>query len=114
MRVLSDYIFETDSGCANITLSTLIYVPEVIHSATYPFTPRYHILITPNTDDSVVVIFQAKETASDVVGDLKEFVNSLIDYQVRFQLDQTNGKIRDLIVAHAFSPLDLQKETKSL
>ena len=114
MKVFSDYIFESDSGCANITLSTLVYTPEVIHSATYPFTQRYQILITPNADDSVVVIFQTKEAGTDVIEDLKEYANSLIDYQVRFQLNQANGKIRDLIVAHAFSPLDLQKEAKLL
>ena len=114
MKAISDYIFESDSGCANITLNTSIYAPEVIHSATYHFTLRYHILITPTTDNSVIVIFQAKENRTDVVEDLKEFANSLIDYQVRFQLDRSNGKIRDLIVAHAFSPLDLEKEVKLL
>jgi His-Xaa-Ser system protein HxsD len=62
----------------------------------------------------VTVIFEAKDKARDVSEDLKDFANSLIDHQLRVQLDKTNGKIRDLIVAHAFSPLDLNEGIKSL
>ena len=93
---------------------SLIYSLEAIHAATYPFTDSYHILITPSADNSVTVIFEAKNETRDISEDLKDFANALIDHQVRYQLDKRNGKIRDLIVAHAFSPVDLHKETNSL
>ena len=116
MQAISDFIYDSGSGLINITIDTNIYALETIHVATYQYTERYHILITPNTDHSVTVIFDEKDKgkSEDVIKDLKDFTNSLIDYQVRRQLHKTNGKIRDLIVAHAFSPLDIKKETKAL
>ena len=114
MQAISDFISDSGSGLSNITISTSVYSLETIHAATYKYTGSYRVVITPNTDDSVTVIFEAKEKGRDISEDLKDFANSLIDHQVRLQLDQTNGKIRDLIVAHAFSPLDLKKEIESL
>lgn len=114
MQAISDFICDSGSGRGNITVNTNIYSLEAIRAATYQFTGSYHLLITPNADNSVTVIFEAKDKARDVSEDLKDFANSLIDHQVRLQLDKTNGKIRDLIVAQAFSPLDLNKEIKSL
>ncbi len=114
MQAISDFIYDSGSGRVNITVNTSIYSLEAIHATTYQFTGSYHILVTPNADNSVTVIFEAKDKARDISEDLKDFANSLIDHQVRQQLDKTNGKIRDLIVTHAFSPLDLNKEIKSL
>lgn len=114
MQEISDFICDSGSGRGNITVSTSVYSLDAIHAATYQFTGSYHVLITPSADNAVTVIFEAKEKAKHVNEDLKDFANALIDQQVRVQLDKTNGKIRDLIVAHAFSPLDLNKELKSL
>lgn len=114
MQAISDFVCDSDSGQGNITVNTNIYSLDAIHAATYQFTGIYHVLITPKADDSVTVIFEAKDKARDVTEDLKDFADALIDHQVRVQLDKTNGKIRDLIVTHAFTPLDLNKELKSL
>ena len=114
MKAISDFVCDYGSGKGNITIDTSIYNKEAIHAATYQFTCNYHILITPNAFNSVTVIFEAKDKARDVSADLKDFADSLIDHQVRLQLDKANGKIRDLIVAHAFSPLDIKKEIRFL
>lgn len=111
---ISDLICELNSECGNITINTRIYNIEAIHSATYQFTDYYHILTTPaDVDSSVIVIFEAKDVKRDIGEDIKDFINALIDYQVRYQLDKNNGKIRNLIVEHAFSPLNLHKEIDS-
>jgi len=114
MQSISDLICDSGSGRGNITINTSIYSLEAIHAATYEFTDSYHILITPGADNSVTVIFETKDKARNVSEDLKDFVKVLIDHQVRHQLDKTNHKIRDLIVKHAFSPVDLEEEIKSL
>jgi His-Xaa-Ser system protein HxsD len=113
MQAISDYIFDSGTGKGNIIVNTSIYSMEAINAAIYPYTGRYHILITPSTSNTVIVIFEQKDDGQNIIFDLKEFANALIDHQVRVQLDQKNGKIRDLIVAHAFSPLDLHKEISS-
>lgn len=114
MKAITDFISDAGNGRANITINTAIYALDAVHAASYAFIDRYHVLATPEGSDSVIVVFEAKDKGRDIEGDLKEFTDALIDYQVRFQLDRTNGKIRDLIVAHAFSPLDLHKGMDSL
>ena len=114
MKAISEFITDAGSGRANIKVNTAIYALDAIHAASYPFIANYHILITPEADDSVTVVFEAKGEGRDITVDLKEFATSLIDQQVRLRLDQANGKIRDLIVAHAFAPLDLQKGVEAL
>lgn len=114
MENILDFISEINQSQANITIDISIYDIEAIHAASYAFIDWYHILIEPKTDKSAIVLFEAKDKTRNLTEDIKDFINSLIDHQVRLQLEKTNGKIRDLIVAHAFSPLDLKKETKSL
>lgn len=114
MRSISDFINDLDSGRGNITVHTSVYSLDAIHAAAYTFTGSYHVLITPNPDDTVTVIFESKRDVKDTIENLKNFANNLIDHQVRIQLDKTNGKIRDLIVKHAFSSIDLKKEIEAL
>ena len=113
MKNINDFISVIGATQANITIDTLLYDLQAIHSAGYAFTDRYFVLVTPDTNNSVTVLFESKEKGIDITKDIKEFVNSLIDHQVRLQLDKANGKIRELIVAHAFSPLNLKKELKN-
>lgn len=115
MQQLSDYLCDLGQGRGNVTVDITIYSIEAINAAAYPFLKNYHILVTPDAIlGSVVVLFEAKADGSDIMAVLKEYCNSLLDNQLRVYLESSNGKIRDLIVAHAFSPLDLQKETNSL
>ena len=114
MKAIADVISDAGSGRANITINTSIYAIDAVHAASYSFIDRYHVLVTQDDGDSVTVVFEAKDTGRDITTDLKEFTNALLDHQIRLQLDRANGKIRDMIVAHAFSPLDLQKGVESL
>ena len=116
METISGLISVIDTNHANIIIDSSIYDMEAINAACYAFTNNYHILVTPKDSTSVTVIFELKDKISqrNISEDIKDFINTVIDHQVRLQLDRTNGKIRDLIVKHAFSPLDLKKEIESL
>ena len=116
METISGLLSVVDAAQANVIIDSSLYEPEAINAATYPFTDKYHITAVRKSDASIVVIFELKnkDSGRDVSYDIKEFINAVIDHQVRLQLDRANGKIRDLIVNHAFSPLDLSKRTNSL
>ena len=116
METISGLISVIDAGHANIIVDSSLYDIEAINAASYAFTSNYYILATCKSGTSVTVIFELKnkDSGRDISEDIKEFVNTVIDHQVRLQLDRASGKIRDLIVAHSFSPLDLNKEMKSL
>jgi His-Xaa-Ser system protein HxsD len=116
METIDGLISVTNTDHANIIIDSSLYDLEAINAACYAFTSNYHIIATRKDETFITVIFELKNKTSsrDISEDIKEFVNAVIDHQVRLQLDRTNGKIRDLIVAHAFSPLDLNEEIKSL
>jgi len=116
MKKISDFISVIGSDRANLTINSSLYNIEAIHAACYAFTDRYHILVTIDDNTLVTVIFELKDKdyQSDIAKDIKEFSNAIIDHQVRLQLDHENGKIRDLIVAHAFSPFDIASKVINL
>jgi len=116
MKTISELISVIDAEHANIIIDSSLYDIEAINAACYAFTSNYHILVTRMDGTAVTVIFELKNKVSrkNIPEDIKDFVNTVIDHQVRLQLDRTNGKIRDLIVKHVFSPLDLKKEVESL
>jgi His-Xaa-Ser system protein HxsD len=115
MGTISELISVLDTNHANIIIDSSLYDMEAINAACYAFTNNYHIIVTRKDDKSVTVIFELKDKISqrNIPEDIKDFINTVIDHQVRLQLDRVNGKIRDLIVKHAFSPIDLKKEIES-
>ena len=115
METISGLISVIDTDHANKIIDSSLYDMEAINASCYAFTNNYHILVTRKDGTSFTVIFELKNNVSrrNISKDIKDFVNTVIDHQVRLQLDRVNGKIRDLIVKHAFSPLDLKKEIES-
>jgi His-Xaa-Ser system protein HxsD len=115
MKTISGFISVIDINRANIIIDSSLYDMEAINAACYAFTNNYHILVTRKDGTFVTVIFELKNKVSrrNIPEDIKDFINTVIDHQVRLQLDRANGKIRDLIVKHAFSPIDLKKEIES-
>ena len=116
MKTISEFINVIDSSLANINVDTSIYGIDAINSASYAFTNDYYIFIKHLEGTFVTVIFELKDKASqrNIFEEIKIFINSVIDHQNRLQLERINGKIRDMIVRHAFSPFDLTKEIELL
>ena len=109
-----DVIVVTDEVTANIKICTSIYSMDAIRAATYAFTDRYNIFITKGSPDEVVIVFESKGLNSHILNDLKDFSGVLIERQLRCQLEARNGKIRDIIVGHAFSQVDLHNAVKAI
>lgn len=95
------------NGKENFTIKVdlNIYKQEVITSAVYKFTGKYFVSQN-KVENSIQVTFTAK---SDQIANFnllaKEFENELIDQQVRYDIEQKFGHIRNLIVEKAFSPI---------
>jgi His-Xaa-Ser system protein HxsD len=88
-----------------IKVDLSIYKQELITSAVYKFTEKCFVSQS-KTENEVQVTFMEKPEQS-VNFDLlnKEFENELIDQQVRYHTEQKFGRIRNLIVEKAFSPI---------
>jgi His-Xaa-Ser system protein HxsD len=102
---------ESDSS-ALIYLDPRIYSREAILRAAYWFTNIAFIKISPSSTDSRIVVqvrikesrptLESPEPAklADVIG---EFCNSLLDFELRRQVETETAGIRQLILAKAFS-----------
>jgi His-Xaa-Ser system protein HxsD len=83
-----------------------MYCQKAITAAVYKFTGDYFIS-QKTSGERVEVIFQKKPGADADFSLLSNlFENELIDQQVRLEVEEKFGAIRNLIVQKAFSPIN--------
>jgi His-Xaa-Ser system protein HxsD len=103
---MEPWIYEIGDGKLRVELSLRLYPKEIIAAALYPFTDRCFIFQHMKDADTVYVLFEPKVGATISLAELvKVFANTLIDQQLRFQLNCEFGSIRETIVQHAFAPV---------
>ena len=105
-------VHKLDNGGLKVTLSREIYKREAVMEASYKFTGLCTVLIKPSTDKGLEVIFEPKKQGigQDLDDLTSRFCNEVLDQQIRLDLEKRYGKIRELIVKHALSPLKDLKE----
>ena len=96
-----------------IDLDVNLYSRDAILNAAYLFTNNCHIDLRSYGDTTAEVIFTVKPNSKlelDTV--VKDFLNELIDQQLRVNIEQETWAIKELIIKEAFAPLDALKEAK--
>ena len=103
-----------DGGKLLLKLSKQFYEKPAVMAAAYKFTHRCIILIEPIEEGYVGVWFQAKNNEGlDMIPDLiNDFCNEVLDQQVRLDLEHRYGNLRDMIVKHAFLPIESSSKTQ--
>lgn len=101
-------IFVPEQGGEKVVLSKEFFEREPVFAAAAKFTERYYVGIQPHGDDSFEVSISSKTGEDDAASTIKTFCNELIEQQVRHDLQNRFGKLREIIVAQAFSPLERQ------
>ncbi len=97
-------ISSQDNG--KVVLSKEFFEREPVFAAASKFTDRYYIGIQPASEYDFEVSIQPKK-AEDANADIvKIFCNELIEQQVRHDLQNRFGKLREMIVEQAFYPLE--------
>ncbi len=105
-----------DNEFLKIIVSKQYYEREAVFAAAKKFTDQSTIIIRPTPDEKQVEIVFQTEKENDVVMEniAKSFCNELLDQQTRLDLEKRFWKIRNLIVQHAFLPIEnLTEETLS-
>lgn len=90
-----------------------LYDKDAAMAAAYRLTDRYTVEMCDDGANLIVLLTRKGDEHPDpgeMNSDLQSFLNDLLDEQLRLKLEQRCGTIRELIVKHAFSPIDLQKE----
>ena len=104
---MSGIFTKLDGGRLLLTLGKEIYQKEAIMAAAYKITDSCTVLIRPSGEGEVEVILEpkAEQTIQDLEKIASEFCNDVLDQQIRLDLEKRYGRIRELIVKHAFSPI---------
>lgn len=96
-----------------IDVAKSLYQKEAILFAAHKFTDRYYVDIVSSQGKYVSVTFRRKDTNLTSEDLASEFCNELLDQQVRLNIENSYGNIRDLIVKQAFQPVEnIQNEIK--
>jgi His-Xaa-Ser system protein HxsD len=103
---------DTPAARVSIDVDTTIYSISAVMRALYKFTGKYHgALARPAApgEARLTVTLTPKATTSrvDDTALTGDFLNELLDQQLREALEAEFGGIRELIVAHAFADTNL-------
>ncbi len=103
---------EIDSDfSATVRLDPRIYSREAILRACYWYTNVAHIQVPESADEKLAIHLRLKQKAPTLENPkpitidelLGEFCNSLLDFELRRQVEAETASIRELILAKAFS-----------
>lgn len=85
-------------------LDTAIYSIQAIRRAVYDFSDKAEFLIETTSPQKINIKISVKESASPNI--VQDFINCVLDHQVRLDLEKEFGTLREIIVAQAFAPRD--------
>lgn len=103
--------FTIQDQTATYSISTRIYPLAAIFRTCYWLTDSCFIYFSPGaTDDTVLLRITPKDHALDPRAIAGEFLNSLLDHTLRYQIAQETGPLRTLIYAQAFAEAEESKD----
>jgi His-Xaa-Ser system protein HxsD len=81
-----------------------IYSIEAIRNSAYDFTDRAWIFIEETNENKIHVSLKLKNSDSPLALIKDDFINNVLDHQVRVSVKNEFKAIREMIVAQAFEP----------
>jgi His-Xaa-Ser system protein HxsD len=98
---------EQSESNIEIDVDLSLYSHGAILKATYKFTNNWYVQLTKTAENTVTVFFTPKEPINHSINTRGEFLNELLDQGLREQIGSETLAVRNLIMAHALSKLDL-------
>jgi His-Xaa-Ser system protein HxsD len=96
-----------DDGALRLSLAAEIYSVGAILRSCYWLTDRCYVHLAPSAGN-VEVTLLAKAGKDNETNSLAwEFLNSLVDNQLRVSIQQETASVREMIVAQAFADVDV-------
>jgi His-Xaa-Ser system protein HxsD len=112
-----DVVSDQQNRTITIRISKAFYEKEAVLAATHALSAYCRNRIEPEPAGQVTVSLELLDSYREIdLGELEhKFCNALLDQQLRLELERRYGPIRQLIVQHAFAPLqNLQAEVKKI
>ena len=107
MDKLKSVEYDEKEATFHLELSKAFYEREAVFAAAIKFSENFGISINPKDESNLTIIFISKNKIAkrELENWAKEFLNELLDQQVRLDLEKRFSKIREMIVKHAFAPI---------
>jgi His-Xaa-Ser system protein HxsD len=97
-----------EDGALRVTLSIDVYALQAILRSCYWLTDRCFLYLAPPKDGLIEITLLSKSGDSTQTDQLTwDFLNDLIDQQLRISINAETQAIREVIVAQAFADVDL-------
>ena len=100
-----------EDGAIRVIFDLRVYRLTAIQKAAYRFADRFTAVFGVRADDSLPASLRFKPTASPATAreSVRQFYQELLDQELREQIAEETNAVRTLILAHAFSNVDLIK-----
>lgn len=98
------YITDTGSK-GHITASKEFFERDAVLAVSSKYSEEFYVSVMPHDEFHVSIILERKDRENILENTLRQFMNELIDQQIRVDLQKEFGKIRETIVKHAFFPV---------
>ena len=86
-----------------------LYSKDAILETAYKFTNNYYFEIK-SQDKNYLIKLKSKISSINIKNIKEDFLNELIDQQLRFNLNQKNHLLREMIIKKAFFPFFNKEE----
>lgn len=101
-------MFAVHDDTLSVDVNEGIYTRDALLRTAYWFTDRCYIFISRLGENLFRVQFKAKAPAAEVAAVALEeiageFLNALLDHQVRQDIESETGRVRELLLAKAFA-----------
>ena len=97
-----------EDGALRLFLSTDIYSVGAILRSCYWLTDRCYVHLAPTNNGHIEATLIAKTGDESETSKVAwQFLNDLVDNQLRVSIQQETAAVRDMIVAQAFSDVDV-------
>ena len=102
-----------DDGTLSILFNKECYDIKAIRASAYKFTDNFAVQIDQDSDKNIRVEFRPLDKLEvELQSIANQFLNTVIDQQVRIDLEIRYGNIRDIIVDAAFNPAEQNYKKK--
>ena len=94
-----------DGMKGTILASEKFFERDSVLTVSGKYSEQYFVSVQPVGEFDVEITISAKAHSSLSEDLLKQFMNDLIDQQIRIDLQKEFGQLRNIIIEYAFSPV---------
>jgi His-Xaa-Ser system protein HxsD len=94
-----------EDGSTEVVVDPTFFGPEAVLNTAYLFTGECYIRLIATSEQGIVIAFTPKRPDVTIEVLVQQFLNELIDQQLRIQIRHDTAEIQRIIVSEAFAPL---------